>query len=601
MPSRTALFPLVCGLATLVIGVAGLIGWLTNNPILTQFRSDSIPIAPNTAAGFIVMGGSVLALSAAKGVWRRRIASSAAGVAVLVAALRLLEFLTGHELGVDRWLLNVPAGSFGLAPVGKMAFFTALSLLTSGVAALLLCGNRSRTKSIGGLLGLLVALAGATFALGFVVGTQLPAVGSTSVADRAPIPMAFGTALGFLIIGSGLASAVGPHAYPLRPFVGPTVRARLLRWFLPVTAAVAFAAALLANWSARAASPYHALTTSGVAVGAALAAAAVCVRIAGKVGGQLQLAEDELRRARDDLEDRVTQRTSQLSMTASDLEKAAAAATAASRELRKAQAQLVQAEKLAGLGQLVAGVAHEINNPLAFVSNNVVVLEGYVADLADMLALYRQHDADLIGQRPELAAEINEAVERFQLDYVLSNSSDVFARTKDGLKRIVQIVKDLREFARLDRSELEAADLNAGVESTINIIRGRAGKRRIALETELGKLPSVTCYPAKINQVVMNLVANAIDACNDGGHVVVRTRSVNGGVEIRVEDDGSGIDPAIRDKLFDPFFTTKPIGQGTGLGLSISYGIVQDHRGRLDLDSTPGKGTTFTVFLPTGS
>ena len=174
-------------------------------------------------------------------------------------------------------------------------------------------------------------------------------------------------------------------------------------------------------------------------------------------------------------------------------------------------------------------------------------------------------------------------------------------RAREGLRRIEGIVKDLRGFARLDEGERNEADLNAGVVSTVNIVRERAAKRNIAIALELGRLPPVICHGAKINQVVLNLIANAIDACADGGSVTVRTACEQGGIAIHVLDSGKGIDPEIRGRIFDPFFTTKPIGEGTGLGLSISYGIAQEHGGTIDVDSTPGCGACFTLRLPIGA
>lgn len=267
-------------------------------------------------------------------------------------------------------------------------------------------------------------------------------------------------------------------------------------------------------------------------------------------------------------------------------------------KLKTAQSALVQTEKLAGLGQMVAGVAHEINNPLSFVNNNVAVLQRDVKALKDLLLLYRQAEEIIGANNEELAGWIREMEEHIDLPYTLNNLEELLTRSRDGLRRIQQIVRDLRDFARLDESDLLEIDLNEGIESTVNIIRGRAKKKQIQLEMDLRPLPKVTCYPAKINQVVMNLLANAIDACNDHGRVKVHTEPVDGKVLIEVEDNGSGIDPANLDRIFDPFFTTKPPGEGTGLGLSISYGIVQDHGGSIDLESAPGKGTTFKIQLP---
>jgi len=268
--------------------------------------------------------------------------------------------------------------------------------------------------------------------------------------------------------------------------------------------------------------------------------------------------------------------------------------------LKKAQSQMLQTEKLAALGQLVAGVAHEINNPLSFVGNNVAVLQRDLASIRKLLALYQSGEGSLEKVQPELLAEIRELCERMDLSYTVANMDEMMVRSRDGLRRIQEIVKDLRDFARLDESELQEIDLNQGVESTINIVRGRAKDKQVTISLDLQPLPTIACYPAKVNQVVMNLVANAIDACQNGGNVTVRTSTMpdDAGVRIDVTDTGSGIPPAIRERIFDPFFTTKPQGEGTGLGLSISYGIVRDHNGTIEVTSAVGAGSTFTVKLP---
>jgi two-component system, NtrC family, sensor kinase len=269
-------------------------------------------------------------------------------------------------------------------------------------------------------------------------------------------------------------------------------------------------------------------------------------------------------------------------------------------ELKSTQSRLVQNEKLASLGQLVAGVAHEINNPLAFVTNNVAVLERDLRDMITLVGLYGKVERPAAAERAGLYDRIDQVTAQLDIDYTLDNLPRLIERTREGLRRIEGIVKDLRLFARVDEGEWNEVDLNPGIESSINMVSGHARKRSVKLIKDLGALPLVRCRAAGIHQVIVNLLLNAIDACANDNSVTVRTRCEPEleGIRIDVIDTGSGIQPEDRKRIFDPFFTTKPIGQGTGLGLSISYGIVEEHHGSIEVQSTPGTGSCFTVRLP---
>ncbi len=267
------------------------------------------------------------------------------------------------------------------------------------------------------------------------------------------------------------------------------------------------------------------------------------------------------------------------------------------RRLREAQAHLVQSEKMASLGQLVAGVAHEVNNPLAYVSNNLAVLARDVRLVAELVGLYR---SSLGGQIPSYLAE---AEERLDLNYTLGSFDRLVESSQKGLNRVREIVGALRDFSRLDQAERKEIDPNEVVRETVEIVRFAASEREVDLRVELAdSLPKILCSPGKLNQVLLNILLNAIQAVEPGSWVAARTRHDAGRGEVcyEVADAGPGIPDSIRGRIFDPFFTTKPTGVGTGLGLWVSYNIVKDHGGRIDVQTEPGRGTTFTIALPTG-
>ena len=269
----------------------------------------------------------------------------------------------------------------------------------------------------------------------------------------------------------------------------------------------------------------------------------------------------------------------------------------ANRHLRDIQAQLIQAEKLSALGQLAAGVSHEINNPLSFVSNNLVVLRRDFESVIGILTRYRQslQQQDPEGKR-RLLQEAEGLAEATNVDYVTQNLGLVFDRTIEGAERIRKIIRDMLDFARLGEAEWKAADINRSIDATLSILAHDIKSKNVQLVRDYEDVPSIFCMPGRLNQVFLNIIFNAVQAVSEGGRIVISTRADEGHVRVAVADNGPGIPKENLTKIFDPFFTTKP--RGSGLGLSISYSIVADHGGRIDVESTVGAGSTFTVVLP---
>jgi len=278
----------------------------------------------------------------------------------------------------------------------------------------------------------------------------------------------------------------------------------------------------------------------------------------------------------------------------------------ATRELQQTQQQLAQSEKLASIGQLAAGVAHEINNPIGFVHSNLGSLQSYFQRLLELLEAYREGQARLCGRGEscEGGGAWLERVQRLgreiELDYLKDDIPLLLQESREGIARVRQIVVDLRDFSRIDSNQQwEWADLRTGLDSTLNIVSNDI-RYRADVVKDYGELPPIKCLPAQLNQVFMNLLVNAAQAMPAGrrGTITIRCGTEAAGVWVEIADTGAGIAPDILGRIFDPFFTTKPVGKGTGLGLSLSYGIVQKHGGRIEVRSEVGVGTTFRISLP---
>ncbi|WP_228895858.1 ATP-binding protein [Pseudoduganella aquatica] len=325
-----------------------------------------------------------------------------------------------------------------------------------------------------------------------------------------------------------------------------------------------------------------------------------------------RVAENALRKAHDSLEHLVEKRTAQLAEANQRLEDDIRQRELADAELRRrnieltelneqlgmAQQQLLQSEKLASIGQLAAGVAHEINNPIGYIFSNFGTLQSYLGSLFEMLQAYREAEPHVADAAT--AERLRAMREGLDLDFLREDIPSLMNESKEGIVRVRHIVQDLKDFSRVDANqEWVWANLHQGIDSTLNIVSNEV-KYKADVVKHYGDIPDIECLPLQLNQVIMNLVVNAAHAiAGERGTITVATGADDGGhVWLEVRDNGSGIAPDNLSRIFDPFFTTKPVGKGTGLGLSMAYGIVRKHNGAITVQSTVGAGTTFRVLLP---
>jgi signal transduction histidine kinase len=271
--------------------------------------------------------------------------------------------------------------------------------------------------------------------------------------------------------------------------------------------------------------------------------------------------------------------------------------TSANQKLADIQLQLLQSEKMASIGQLAAGVAHEINNPIGFVKSNLGTLTNYVENLKSIVAAYEEVEQQMGETSTAAFSAVHSRKTGLDYEFFMEDLTQLINESRDGVDRVSKIVQDLKNFSRAGDSVGEWSDIHAGIESTINVVWNQL-KYKVQINREFGTLPQVRCIPSQINQVIMNLLTNAEQSISDKGHITIRTGSEGDEVWFEVQDDGCGISAENQAKIFEPFYTSKPVGKGTGLGLSISFGIVQRHGGRITVQSAPGQGSTFRVTLP---
>lgn len=306
--------------------------------------------------------------------------------------------------------------------------------------------------------------------------------------------------------------------------------------------------------------------------------------------------EIENRSYRDHLEKMVAERTEALQQSKTDLEQAL-------NHLRETQDHLIHNEKLASIGHLSTGVAHEINNPTGFVSSNLNALADYQADLSQLIGEYRALFEE-VRKKNENDPGFRESINRIKnmeeevdIGFILDDTSELIKESLEGMGRIRMIVRDLKDLAHPGKDKLEYADINRGLESTLNVVWNEL-KYKTTISKEFGNLPRIQCYPHQLNQVFMNLLVNAGHAIEEKGEIKIKTQALDGKVEIRISDNGSGIAEENLNKIFEPFFTTKQIGKGTGLGLHLGHNIIKKHNGTMEVESELGKGTMFNIQIP---
>jgi len=313
--------------------------------------------------------------------------------------------------------------------------------------------------------------------------------------------------------------------------------------------------------------------------------------------GHLALRDAELARHREFLEEEVARRTAELQDSNERLAGEQKAVTVLLDEMKETQGQLMQSEKMAAIGQLAAGVAHEINNPIGYVHSNLGTLGGYIKSLIELITAYEQLET---AREPsdEVPVQIREMKLQMDLAFIKEDLQSLIAETHQGINRVAKIVQDLKDFSRVDRQDVwEQADLHKGLDSTINVV-WNALKYKCQPQQEYGDRPPLECQPSRLNQVFLNLLVNAAHAIETKGVITLRSGVKDEQVWLEISDTGAGIAPENLQRIFNPFFTTKPVGKGTGLGLSVSYNIIKKHHGHVDVESQLGVGTTFRIWLP---